>query len=424
MKYKTLLIVLLALSNASYATASSVSSKQAIWNQSEIATLRYLWINSLASLPRDPSNRFADEPKAAILGKKLFFDPRFSAQGNISCASCHQPKLSFTDGKALSKGTGKTKRNSPTLVGIAYSPWFFWDGRADSQWAQALGPLENGVEHGGNRTQYAHVIANNTEYLSLYQAIFGPFPDISDSARFPHTAGPVSDPVANNNWKQMAGADKKTITRIFVNMGKSLAAFERTILPVWSRFDYYVKAILDGDAEKSKALLNNKEIAGLRLFIGKATCVICHTGPLFTNHDFKNIAVPLVKQIGKDQGRFDGVQIVMKSEFNCLSEYSDAKIDDCKELRFIKFTVDDTLAAFKIPSLRNVARTAPYMHSGQFKTLKEVLKHYQKRPRARLGHSDLIPFHITDKEVEQLEAFLLTLNDAPEPASLNTASKD
>jgi len=362
-------------------------------------------------LPIDPTNKYANNPKAAALGKKIFFDTRFSSNGEVSCSSCHDPERYFTDGKAFSDGIGKTQRSSPSLLGVSFSPWFFWDGRADSQWSQALEPLENSQEHGGNRNQYAHLIGTISTYKKLYTDVFGPLADISDLNKFPANAGPVKDKSAAAAWQKMTTVDKKYITRIFVNIGKAIAAFERTLLPKAARFDQYVQAVLNNNAAIIAPILTETEIKGLKLFIGKASCAICHSGPLFTNHDFKNIAVPQLKKSGRDQGRYDGAKKVKKSEFNCLSDYSDANESACDELRYIRFTRDDTLASFKIPTLRNIEHTAPYMHAGQFKTLAEVLKHYQNRPKQSLGHNDLLLLELSDQEIDQLEAFLHSLSE-------------
>ncbi|HEX7830656.1 MAG TPA: cytochrome-c peroxidase, partial [Thermoanaerobaculia bacterium] len=118
-----------------------------------------LSIANLEPLAKDATNRFADNAAAAALGKELFFDPSLSANGKVSCASCHQPEREFQDGVALAQGVGTTNRRTMPIAGTAYSPFLFWDGRKDSQWSQALGPLESAVEHGGTRSQYAHVIA-------------------------------------------------------------------------------------------------------------------------------------------------------------------------------------------------------------------------------------------------------------------------
>jgi len=416
---KTILLCGLLFFTNSYTFAQNIPETESTtkmnsihnWDSTQLAALRSLWIGSLPALPIDPTNKYANNPKAAALGKKIFFDTRFSGNGKVSCSSCHDPKLYFTDGKAFSDGIGKTQRNSPSLLGISFSPWFFWDGRADSQWSQALEPLENSQEHGGNRNQYAHLINTISTYKNLYIEVFGPLADISDLHIFPANAGPVKDQSAASAWQKMTTENKNQITRIFVNIGKAIAAYERSLLPRAARFDQYVQALLNKNPIKITSTLTETEIKGLKLFIGKASCAICHSGPLFTNHDFKNIAVPPLKKLQRDQGRFDGVKKVKISEFNCLSIYSDANESACDELRYIRHTRDDTLASFKIPTLRNIEHTAPYMHAGQFKTLTEVLKHYQNRPKTNFGHNDLLLLELSDTEIIQLEAFLRTLTE-------------
>lgn len=381
------------------------------WRLSEVVTLRSLWLESLPPLPSDPSNAVADKPEAAALGKKIFFDSQFSLNGKISCATCHQEERFFTDGLDRSRGLKKTKRGAPTIIGTAYSPWLFWNGRADSHWAQALGPLENKREHGGTRAQYAHILFNNKNYRTAYENIFGVMPDISDKKRFPEHAGPVDDSKAEDAWDDMTDEDREIVTRIFVNMGKAIAAFERQIMPRGSRFDAYVKALLAKDQAAMSAALNKDEVNGLRLFITKGTCINCHNGPLFTNNSFHNIGVPTAKGLTNDWGRTHGVSDVMQSDFNCLGEYSDARTEDCAELQFAKKSGSDFVGAFKVPTLRNVAETAPYMRAGQLKTLEQVIKHYNVAPMPAIGHSMLAPLKLTDSEISQLNAFLGSLSD-------------
>lgn len=384
------------------------------WTDDEIVTLRNLWIGSLPALPSDPSNVYADNSQAALLGQKLFFDTRFSANNEVSCASCHKPELMFTDGLPLSLGVGTTDRKSMTIIGTAYSPWQFWDGRKDSQWAQALAPMESGVEHGGSRTQYAHLIANY--YREEYEAIFGPLPDFSDPAHFPAVAGPVDDYVSLEAWEGMTITDRDHVTQVFVNIGKSIAAYERLILPAPSRFDRYVEALLNNDEQTMKSALTPDEEAGLKLFIGRADCIQCHNGPLFTNNDFHNTGVPTREGLALDAGRATGVIKLLDDEFNCLSQWSDAKEQDCTELRFVVSEGEQLQAAFKPSTLRNIAETAPYMHAGQFATLEEVLQHYNHPPRSLLGHNELQPLGLTNREMSQIIAFLHTLSggvDAP-----------
>jgi len=378
------------------------------WTAQEITLLRGLWIGSLPALAPDPSNKVADDQRAVALGQKLFFDTRLSSNGQVACASCHLPQQGFQDSRPLGQGVGTTARRTMPIAGTAYSPWLFWDGRKDSLWAQALGPLESSVEHGGSRTQYAHLI--DQHYRGDYEALFGALPDLSHTARFPANAGPVADPGARGAWEGMAPADRDAITRIYANLGKAIAAYERKIMPGPSRLDRYIEALLNSDMAGMRAALAPDEVAGLRLFVGKAQCINCHNGPLFTNNDFHNTGVPAVPGLPEDTGRAQGVQQVLADEFNCLSAYSDAAPEQCGELRFAK-TDDHALEGqFKPPSLRNVAERAPYMHAGQFQTLREVLEHYNRAPVAPDGHSEIKPLNLSEQEIAQLEAFLRSLS--------------
>jgi cytochrome c peroxidase len=396
--------ILLAAAVIAYWSATSFTS----WSEAEISTLRGLWIGSLPALPPDPSNQFADDPQVAEFGHKLFFDTRFSSDGSVACATCHQPDLMFTDGLPLAQGVGTTDRKTMTIIGTAYSPWQFWDGRKDSQWAQALAPLESAVEHGGTRTQYAHLI--DQFYRDEYESLFGPLPDFSDPERFPASAGPVDDPAARAAWEAMTQADRDAVTQVYVNIGKAIAAYERLIMPAPSRFDQYVKALMNNDKKAMQAALTDDEVAGLRLFVGRAECIKCHNSPLFTNNDFHNTGVPTAKGLPLDDGRASGVIKVLNDEFNCLSQWSDAGKNDCAELRFATSEGEQLEAAFKPPSLRNVAETAPYMHAGQYDTLEEVLAHYNHPPVAPIGHSELNPLGLTQREMEQIIAFLKSLS--------------
>jgi cytochrome c peroxidase len=196
---------------------------------------------------------------------------------------------------------------------------------------------------------------------------------------------------------------------VFVNVGKALAAYERRIQYGPSRFDAYVESLVE-HGSRSKAALNSEEVAGLRLFIGKANCTQCHNGPLFTNQDFHNTGVPARAGVPSDRGRLGGAKAVLADEFNCRSRWSDAKTADCKELEFMTKEGHELERAFKVPSLRNAAERAPYMHAGQLATLSEVLAHYNMAPAAPSGHTELKPLRLNTKELAQLEAFLRTLS--------------
>lgn len=362
-----------------------------------------LSLEALEPVPPDPSNRWADDPRAADFGKRLFFEPRLSSNGRIACGSCHDPRREFQDDVALAKGVGTTERRTMPIAGTAYSPFLFWDGRKDSQWAQALGPLESPVEHGGTRARYAHVVAEH--YRADYERLFGPLPELSG---VPKEAGPVADTTARAAWERMPRAQRDAVTGVFVNLGKAIAAYERRIVYSPSRFDRFMSA-WKANGTPPKDRLTKDEVAGLELFVGKANCIQCHNGPLLTNNEFHNTGVPRRPGIAADRGRFPGIALVRSDEFNCRSRWSDAG-GNCPELDALAAPRPELEGAFKVPSLRNVAARAPYMHAGQIATLADVLEHYNRAPAAASGHTELKPLKLSPAELRQLEAFLRTLN--------------
>ena len=354
------------------------------WTELEITMLRSLWLESLHEMPPDPSNAVADDSLAAEFGSQLFFDSRLSANGGISCATCHQPLRHFTDGLQKGQAIGTTDRNTPSIVGAAYSPWQFWDGRRDSLWSQALAPLEDVREHALPRADVVALIASDENYRQSYASLFGPMPELQT-------------------------ADAGTTNTVFANVGKAIAAFERTLMPGESRFDRYVAALVDGDVERQREIFSDDEVRGLRLFIGDANCTQCHNGPLFTNFEFHNTGVISFPGEVPDKGRVAGVREVMLDEFNCKGAFSDDAGRSCGELEFAR--TDLTLiGAFKTPSLRNLENTAPFMHKGQFATIAEVLQHYNLAADAMIGHNEAKPLGLSDRELDQLEAFLATLS--------------
>ncbi len=376
------------------------------WSDEERAMLRSLSLASLEALPADPSNRFGDDARAAALGEKLFADTRLSGNGKISCASCHVPAQDFQDNKPLAQGMGTTTRRTMPIAGTAHSPWQFWDGRADSQWEQALGPLESAAEHGGNRTRYARTIA--THYRTQYETVFGALPRLDG---LPLDAGPVADTAVHAAWRALPAARRDDIARVYANIGKSIAAYERRLEPTPTRFDRFVDAELAGAQHSTESAFTNEEVAGLKLFIGKANCANCHNGALLTDNHFHNTGVPASATASSlDSGRALGVRQAIAGEFSCTSHYSDAKPEDCQELRFAVVDGEELVRAFKTPSLRNVGQRAPYMHAGQIATLADVVNHYDTAPHAPFGHSELKALHLSRDEKRQIVAFLNTLS--------------
>ena len=390
------------------------------WTDAEKVLIRSLWLGSLPPAPADPTNAVSKDPRAAAMGHALFFDTRLSANNQVSCAFCHRPDMRFTDGMDKARALGQSRRNTPSIVGLAYSPWLYWDGRRDSLWSQALSPLEDPQEQGSNRMRIARLVTTDAEYAETYASLFGALPDFSDTARFPTDAGPALKPAWDSAWQGMTEPDRELVNRTFANAGKAIAAYEALMLPGPARFDDYAAAVLGESVADADSLLTNDEEKGLRLFIGKARCTECHNGPQFTNFEFHNTGILSYPGDLPDRGRIDGVREVRSNPFNCLGPYSDAEASQCLELTHARDGVE-LIGALKTPSLRNLTGTAPYMHKGQIKTLAETIEHYNDAPFAMIGHNEAEnPLRLLPFERRQLEAFLeaLAAPVAVEPAWL------
>ncbi len=376
------------------------------WSTEELYGIRTLSIAGLRPLSPDETNRVADDPKAAALGQKLFFDPRFSANGEVSCSSCHMPDQQFQDGRQVGHGIKDVKRRTPTLVGSAYSPFQFWDGRKDSQWSQALGPLESAAEHGADRTMIVQVIAEN--YREEFEAVFGAFPDFGI---LPPHASPLGSPKKISAWTTLKAAQRQSVNVIFSNMGKAIAAFERTIPVPITRFDDFAAAIEANDLPAANKIFRESERNGLKLFLGGGDCLRCHKGPLFTDMQFYNLGLPDMTT-KTDSGRSPAAYDLKNDPFNCLGDYSDSSGSrGCLKNQTILYDLTDDVGAFKSPTLRGVAQRPPYMHNGKFATLRDVLKHYNEPPKALFGVTKLLaPLKLTDQQLTDLELFLKTLD--------------
>ena len=403
-------LALIALGALPELAAAGVGRDQA-WTEEERGLLASLRLSQLPPAPADPSNRFENSPAAIALGQRLFSDVRLSRNGAVSCASCHDPARQFQDDRPTSIGVGAGSRRAMPIVGAGHSPWLFWDGRKDSLWAQALGPLEDAAEHGGNRLRYARLL--HAHYREPYEALFGPLPSLQG---LPEDAGPLGSEAERAAWQALDGPARDAITRAFANLGKALAAYEKSLRLAPSRLDRY----LEGGAA-----LDEGEIRGLRLFIGKAQCISCHNGPLFTDQHFHNTGIPPRDAVA-ERGRAGALAAVRQDEFNCLGPYSDAGPGQCQELRFLVKQEATLEGAFKTPGLRGVAERPPYMHAGQIATLEAVVQHYVSAPHAAVGRSELNhrhsgqgpqadarrPIELSPAEQQDLVAFLRTLSAA------------
>lgn len=353
--------------------------------------------------PADPTNAYADDPRAAALGRALFFDARLSATGTVACARCHDPAAGLADRLGRSVGVAAGDRNAPSVLAASGQRWQFWDGRADSAWMQALGPIENPLEMGFTRAAVAQEVARR--YAAEYTAVYGALPPLDDRARFPSAAMP-----GDAAWEAMGADDRRAVDRIFANVGKSLAAFERTLRPGESAFDRYAR----GDT----AALSPAARDGLRVFF-EAGCAQCHHGPALSDDSFHNVHFDTGRRDGAaDPGRLGGVEGLRQSPFRADGPFSDAP-DAGAHLRRLA-PVEAMRGQFHTPSLRNVAGTGPWGHGGTFTDLRDVVVHYAEARDRRddprtAGELDpaLGPFHRAETTINSLVALLRALSAPP-----------
>jgi cytochrome c peroxidase len=333
---------------------------------------------------RDPGNALAAQPQAVALGQRLFFEPRLSEGGRLVCASCHVPGLAFSDGQTRALGRETLSRNTPSLWNAAHGRWWGWDGAFDSLWSQAIAPLTHPQEMASHGAHIRQLLQNDADLSCRYQRSSGRKPRTqSDEAVLVHTA-------------------------------KALGAFVGSLQSGPTPFDQFAKAMRRGDHQSAMSYPLQAQ-RGLRLFIGKAQCSTCHHGPMFTNGEFADIGVPFFVRPGVvDPGRHGGIEQLRTSPYNLLSKWSDS-FDAATRVKTQHLApAHRNFGEFKVPSLRNVAETAPYMHDGQLATLEAVVRHYSELNLDRLhadGEQILKPLKLTEDEAADLVAFLRTLSD-------------
>lgn len=386
-----------------------VNSKTDGWNKQELAILKSLILPSEIQF-LDATNRYLNHPAAQDLGHKFFNEEAFSKSGSMSCASCHDPELYFTDGRSLSMGMGLLARNSPTIVGTGDQNWFYWDGRRDSAWSQALVPFEASKELAGNRLNIVKTVIE--KYRVPYEEIFGPLPDLSQITH--SSASPVGEQSEKIAWNEISRQDQLAINRAYVNVGKSIAAYESLLKPKPSRFDLFATLLTQGEEGQANNVLSSSERNGLKLFINSKTkCLSCHNGPMFSNRDFHNIGTGPDGSGNMDFGRMFGVQAALIDEFNCKGQWSDNPDKECPDIRYLnQHEISGRLSgAFKVPTLRGITRTAPYMHDGRYPDLKTVLGHYVSPPDyVNLTEHEIPDLSSLDQQsVRDIIAFIKTL---------------
>lgn len=374
------------------------------WTDAEIKKIQKFSIENFKT-PKDPSNKYLNSPDAISFGKSLFQDKRLSGNGLVSCNSCHIEKNSFTDNRNLAIGLRTGFRNTPTLLNVGQHHWFFADGAKDSLWAQALSSIENPSEQNFTRMEMLHLISTDQVYREDYQTLFNSnLPEKLQLESLPDKAGPNAKLDHLISWKKLSRDQRKQVNIVFSNVGKAIAAYVSTIKSKPTRFDDFIDDISN---DKKTVSLDSSEQRGLALFLSKETgCSTCHSGALFSNKTFHNIGTG---KPGKDNGRSEVIESLVRDEFNCLGDFSDAQPEECVELNFINRDKHQLAGTYKTSTLRSIKETAPYMHDGRFETLDEVVQHYISMSKNKNHSTDLTEINLNQKQQTDLISFLLTL---------------
>ena len=316
-----------------------------------------------------PTDAAAPTPAVLALGAALFREPLLSGRGGRSCISCHLPGQAYTDGlrvnSSLLPGNEALARNTPTLLNSALQPDLFYDSRVHYLEDQVHAVVSNKAEMGGQLSEAPVLLRRQGHYDTLFKQAFAP--------------------------------DKQPLTAR--NIRRAVAAYVRSLVRLDSRFDRYLR----GDT----TLLSQQETLGFNLFMGKAQCGTCHYLPLF------NGAVP---------------PLYDKTESEVLGVPATTALPpvlDPDPGKYLLYGVAHQRHAFKTPTVRNAALTAPYMHNGVYQTLEQVLDFYNQGGGAGLGldvpNQTLAPdnLHLSQAEQQAIIAFIKSLNDAPPAASVN-----
>lgn len=420
------------------------------FTEEETAALAKLSPQTLPPPPADITNRFADNPAAALLGQKFFFDPLFSGAlldadndggptslgvygetGKVSCAGCHIPNAGFLDnrsrGKQISLAAGWVIRRTPSLLDVGQAKLLMWDGSKDALYNQVFGPIESRDEMNSSRLFVAQQVF--ARYKADYEAVFGTLPPLDDAKRFPPLTATTTGcrkktlteyechgmPGDQAEYDGMSPEDQNGVTRVVVNFGKALGAYQRRLSCGSSRFDAWVH----GD----DTALSRAEQRGAALFVGKAKCVGCHSGPYLSDQQFHNVGlraayVAVVFIDDDDPGAIKGIEQSIANPLNIKSEFSDG--DDG---RLPEVVTQEMSGSFRTPMLRCVTMRPSFMHTGHMMSLATVISFFNRGgdPSGYYGTKEIQPLGLSDREQTDLIAFLHALSGpGPENSLLNT----
>jgi cytochrome c peroxidase len=397
----------------------------------------------LPAPPPDVTNSFADNDAAATLGQSLFYDPSFSGPlldtdndgtvgtlgmsgqtGRVACAGCHIPDSGFSDTRSgqlqISLGAGWGRRRAPSLLDVGQATLVMWDGKRDTLYDQIFGPLETVVEMNSSRLYAAEQLY--AKYQAPYEAVFGPMPPLDDATQFPplsaeltgcqpmnpSSPAPVCDgtfhgmPGDNAEYDSMTPANQTAVTRVVVNAGKAIGAFERRLTCGATPFDTWMQ----GGAPPSRAAQR-----GAVVFVDDGKCLSCHGGPFMTDEHFHNVGLDptIVQQAfvdSNDQGAATGIAFALANPISSLSAFSDGN-----DGRLPSAVTPAMNGAFRTPMMRCVSLRPTFMHTGQLQTLTDVVAFFNAggADTGYPGTSEIQPLGLTALQQSDLVAFLESL---------------
>lgn len=398
-----------------------------IWTAEESALACAM--SPLPAVPSSPTNAFADDAAAATLGQQFYFERDWAGPllqdnalgtagtpGLVSCRDCHDTET-FASVDSQGVGTGLHPRHAPGSVNAAFydQAGFTWRGRFDVLWALPRAVFEAGPIFNSSRLRVAHVVFD--QYQAEYDAVFAatPLPDLSDLDRFPPEGRPKANPAdPDGPWEGMTPEDQQAVNVILANVGKALEAYQRQLVSGDSAFDRYVAG---DDGAMSEAAQR-----GFALFVGKAGCVACHSGSFFSDQSYRNLGL---EPTDGDLGRWSIIGAIPSDPFNGAGAYSDDVVAGQAFLDAVEPLTDDLQGRFRVPTVRDAARSAPYMHRGTIATLADIIDFYDAGgtgvPDDELAGSKdpaLVPLNLTDDEKTDLAEFIEALDGDEIPAAL------
>lgn len=338
------------------------------------------------------------------LGRTLFVSEAIAPNGR-SCATCHEPAYGWGASSSTRDKFAELPRSIPSLMNLAHQRWYFWDGRSDRLWQQALGPLENTVEMDSHRLYLVAAIFTDArlrrmavEAGILRTTLFqqrGLRDSLLRARQFC-----TSTTTCELHWKSVSGTERLQIERIARNALEALEAFLLTLLSPHTRYDEFIAT---GQG------LSPAEARGMKLFFGEARCSNCHSGPALTDNGFHNLLLPAPSgRSREDPGRYAGIEHLRRIAATGYLGYKPTELSAHLDQNY------GTYGQFKTPSIRNLSGRAEFMHNGIFRSLRDVLNYYNTLAGALVVHHHpngmLSPLNMREDQIDDLEHFLNVFN--------------